>query len=1041
MVAARRALSLWGVRSPVLLLLSLVTAVVTAPAQELASPPPTELAPAMDFEGRIIGRIEFDPPDQPLPRAELEKLLPFHAGSTLHLADIRTAIQTLYLEPAASPISWSTGRRSKMARWFLQIATQLTYFVSGVTFLGVPEPPNKGQLTTATKLELGAPFVENSLQQATENVMERLRANSLYQSTVKYSVERRPDTEEIEIHFTVDPGMRARFDGVQVSGDFNKSPENIIRDTRWHRRFWFLTFSGWREATERRVQDGVNRVRQDIQSGDRLEAQVTLGGLDYHAATNTVTPSLKIDSGPIVQVRTAGANIPNGRLRQLIPVFQERTVDRALLVEGQRNLVEYLQSQGYFEAAVDFDEVKAENGREVIDYRISRKDRFILANIGISGNHFFDADSIRERLEMRPAAFLLSRYGRYSQKLLDRDLDTLRDLYRSNGFRDAQVTAMTSDNYKGKPGQLAVELDVQEGPQWLVSKLELEGFDAAEIAYVRSLLESTEGQPFSDVSVAIDRDIILNYFSNNGYPDAAFDWSQMPGAAPHTVELHYVIQPGRHEIVRSVLIRGLDRTRPSLVTKRIRPARRGIRYPQSRIADSQQRLYDLGVFSKVEMAIQNPMGDEDSKAVCWSAPMKRTCIPSTSAAALNWDALEAASPLSTNRPAPPASSRAFPLGVGRASTLQWAWPRTHQSSRHAFRRLSNARCLSYLLLRSSDITTEPGAHDFRPVRQFPRHPHLRRAAMGRIRPACAAPLAPIQLSVPLHVPPGQPHQPGGRFAELIPLFSQPDKNGQLSMSFVQDRRDDPINSTRGMYNTVDAGIALKQFGSDSVFTRVLMRNSTYHPLGRRVVIARTLQFGYIQRLGGLSEIPLAERFFAGGAASNRAFPDNQAGPRDLETGFPLGGSALLLHSTELRFPLIGDNLGGVLFHDMGNVYNDVQDVNLRFRQRNLQDFGYMVHSFGFGFRYRTPIGPLRADFSLSPDAPRFFGFAGHGTGIARGHGEADDAKRSTHSNPIFRWGSTFRMRPRLDPREPAAGRVQRPGRRRSTALPCPWVSR
>jgi outer membrane protein insertion porin family len=196
------------------------------------------------------------------------------------------------------------------------------------------------------------------------------------------------------------------------------------------------------------------------------------------------------------------------------------------------------------------------------------------------------------------------------------------------------------------------------------------------------------------------------------------------------------------------------------------------------------------------------------------------------------------------------------------------------------------------------------------------------------------------------------------------------------MTLIQDRRDDPVNSHRGMYNTIDAGIALPEFASQSDFTRLLFRNTTYHPIGKDIVIARSLQFGYIQRLGGLAEIPLAERFYSGGSTSDRAFPDNQAGPRDVETGFPIGGTAQLFHSTELRFPLIGDNLGGVLFHDIGNVYDNVQDISFRFRQRNLQDFDYAVQAFGIGFRYRTPIGPIRADFSFSPDAPRFFGFAG-----------------------------------------------------------------
>jgi outer membrane protein assembly factor BamA len=143
-----------------------------------------------------------------------------------------------------------------------------------------------------------------------------------------------------------------------------------------------------------------------------------------------------------------------------------------------------------------------------------------------------------------------------------------------------------------------------------------------------------------------------------------------------------------------------------------------------------------------------------------------------------------------------------------------------------------------------------------------------------------------------------------------------------------------------------------------------------------MVLARSLQFGYIERTGGLEEIPLAERFFAGGASTHRGFPSNQAGPRDLRTGFPLGGSVLLVHSTELRFPLIGDNLGAVLFHDMGNVYSDISNVSFRFRQRNLQDFNYMVHSAGIGIRYRTPVGPIRVDLGYGPNTPRFFGFAG-----------------------------------------------------------------
>ena len=103
----------------------------------------------------------------------------------------------------------------------------------------------------------------------------------------------------------------------------------------------------------------------------------------------------------------------------------------------------------------------------------------------------------------------------------------------------------------------------------------------------------------------------------------------------------------------------------------------------------------------------------------------------------------------------------------------------------------------------------------------------------------------------------------------------------------------------------------------------------YYPVTREVVLARTLQFGYIQRLGGLADIPLGERFFAGGASSQRAFPDNQAGPRDPITGFPLGGNAFLFHSAKNHaFRYSAKMLGGVLFHDMGNVYSSIDHDQL-----------------------------------------------------------------------------------------------------------------
>jgi outer membrane protein insertion porin family len=211
---------------------------------------------------------------------------------------------------------------------------------------------------------------------------------------------------------------------------------------------------------------------------------------------------------------------------------------------------------------------------------------------------------------------------------------------------------------------------------------------------------------------------------------------------------------------------------------------------------------------------------------------------------------------------------------------------------------------------------------------------------------------------------------------LVPLIAQPVRVGLLGASFIQDKRDDPTDAHRGSYTTIDLGYAARFLASQTQFARTAARNSTYYQLTRDLVLARSTYFGWIQRLSGRQNIPLSERFFAGGATSQRAFPENQAGPRDTTTGFPVGGGAVLTNNVELRFPLIGDNVGGVLFEDAGNVYDDVRDISFRYSQRGPLDFNYMVHAVGFGIRYRTPIGPVRVDLSFSPNSPKFRGLKG-----------------------------------------------------------------
>ena len=132
-------------------------------------------------------------------------------------------------------------------------------------------------------------------------------------------------------------------------------------------------------------------------------------------------------------------------------------------------------------------------------------------------------------------------------------------------------------------------------------------------------------------------------------------------------------------------------------------------------------------------------------------------------------------------------------------------------------------------------------------------------------------------------------------------------------------------------------------GAQAEFNRLDVSNSSYYGFDKgRFVMARNTRYGQERAfgIGGDELIPLPERLYAGGPSSLRGFSINAAGPRDPETGYPIGGAGALINSTELRLPpptlpWLGNTVSFVLFHDMGNVFTNASDAwasALRIRQ-------------------------------------------------------------------------------------------------------------
>ncbi|MBV9746504.1 MAG: BamA/TamA family outer membrane protein, partial [Acidobacteriia bacterium] len=788
---------------------------------------------AAKYQGRPVVQIQFDPADQPYPPAELMGFLAVKHGQPLKQTDVRDSIERLFATGRYVDIQVDATPSNDGV--VLRFITKNRWFIGDVEVSGrISSPPNFAQLEDASQLDLGQPYSDDKITQALAGQNRLLENNGLYRPHIQHVFDYDPAHQQINVRFQVDSGPRARFTTPVLEGDLKMDQGKVLDAIGWRR--WLLR--SWKPITQARVRDGLDNLRKLYERADRLEARISLNSLSFDPETQTALPTVMIDAGPQIELRTIGAKISQKNLRRYIPVFEEHTVDQDLLAEGARNLRDYLQSQGYFEAEVEFKQQRVTNDRAAIDYLVNTGERHKLVHIEIRGNHYFTAQAIRERMLLHEAGLLQFRYGRYSESFLRHDEDAISTLYQSNGFRDVKIKHQVDDNYGGKAGDLAVAIDIEEGPQYFVNSLVVEGISQLNKPALVSRLSSIDGQPFSEFNVAVDRDTILGEYFRNGFPNASFEWSSEPASRAHRVSLRYIVSEGRRETIRDVLVSGLETTRRGLVDDTLR-LKAGDPLSPTAVTDAQRRLYDLGIFERVDAAIQNPDGDEANKYVLYQVEEARRYTMAVGVGA----ELARIGGCQTCLDAP-AGATGFAPRFSYAITRNNIWGAGHSISlRTRVSTLEEQALLNYTWPRFADsnklAVSFLGLYDdSRDVRTFS---YKRAEASAQLSERISKSITLLYRYAFRHVSIDEATLKISPL--LIPLLSQPVRVGIASTTMVLDRRDDPIDPHRGMYNTVDLGLADSAFGSQRSFVQFLARNSTYHPITKRITLARSTEFG------------------------------------------------------------------------------------------------------------------------------------------------------------------------------------------------------
>lgn len=905
------------------------------------------------------------------------------------------------------------------------------YYVGRVQIFGVTDSRLTSLLEYGTQLNPGTPFTPSQIPAATELVKQVLVQNGYFQPVIKVETQRDDVGNQVNVAYTVAIGPQAKVGNVTLTGT---DPGITLAKFRKKGKLKKGSKVG-RDTTS----NALSSLRDVYQKENKLEATVALKKSTYDSGNKSLNYEFQAEQGPTVKVVVEGAKIATSRLKLLVPVFEEGTVDNDLLNEGRFKMKDYMQQSGYFDADVHVKVVGTGTGSETVLYTVDKGLKHKVVDVQVVGAKYFEKDDLESRLQTQKSSLYL-RAGRYSGEVMKADVSVLESLYKANGFKDVKVVSTAKDvtSAKGKQlkvAEIAVTFTITEGAQTQFGAVDLTGVDPSRQAALKGLMNTSAGQPFSLQTLSGDRDALLGYYLSNGFDQAKVEVKQTDDAADKTkTDVAFNVTEGKQVLIGKVLESGIHFTKPDVVHKQFR-VHAGDPLDQSALLETQRNLYNLALFNEVVAAVQNPAGQAQEKnALVQITEAKR------------WDVTYGfgfeAQTGTPGRGIYQTATGTTPAQQGKAGVS----PRVSLDvSRINLRGTDNSLTLhtTYGLLEEVATLSFQNPH----IRGNPKFALQVSGGYTNVQDITTFAASTLQGDVRVTHKPTKKDtliydfvyrrvsvDPNSLAISqfLIPQLSEPVRIGGPQITWFHDTRTpSPLDAIKGNYFSLTEFLASSKVGSQTDFNRTDMTYSSYYHFGKhQYVFARNTRFGFINSRGAnpnvgvtgctgallntnasCNPVPLPERLYAGGATSHRGFGINDAGPRDLTTGYPVGGSAVFVNTLELRLPAptlpyVGNSVAFVIFHDMGNVFQHIGDTFpsiKRFHQPNEQtcevavlgsigtcDFRYFSHAVGLGARYKTPVGPIRLDFSynlnptkypvdngvISP-VPPFVGNSGH----------------------------------------------------------------
>jgi outer membrane protein insertion porin family len=636
--------------------------------------------------------------------------------------------------------------------------------------------------------------------------------------------------------------------------------------------------------------------------------------------------------------------------------------------------------KGYFLAEVESETIPQKNNEVEVKFKIREQGQVSVKRVTFIGNDSIPTEELRSLMFIgNPGFFAFGSGGPFRQDAFERDIAVISATYYDRGFLAAQVS---TPRVMLTPDRTGIELTVtiDEGPRYKIRQLRVyeRGDGGKEVEPIggrrnlRMMVRAKSGDYFNRAALLEDLQAIRTLYRDNGF--ANVDANPQTQLDPATNEVDVIVPVDRGPLVHfeRIEVRGNGKTRDKVIRRELEVYEGG-QFHETKLEKSKRRVTALGYFERVDVSTEQ--GSAPDKMNVYIEVAERPT--GTFQVGAGFSSVE-------NFIATAQVQQANLFGNGQSLSLQGQFS--------SLRQLVNIHFFEPYFLDSRFNASIDLYDQQRYYRDFAQaslgggvtlgYPLIEPELYASIsytaeRDTVSTDRAPALLGTSSSISVFQR-------LPLANLFND-GFTSSLRPGLTYDTRDNRLFPTSGVYLSASTELAGKYLGSENQFVRHRATGRFYYPIGfAGLVLKLNTEFGHVTS-PSQSGVPIFARFFLGGIYDVRGFQFRSIGPRlpltsatdpnsaPISNGANIGGNLQYYQNLELEFPIVESvGLKGVLFTDAGNAWNleqnycraasGVVDEVTSPCFHGISSLAKLRTSYGFGFRWFSPLGPLRFEW-------------------------------------------------------------------------------